>query len=213
MPETMSKERRDTLKAYGAELVLTKGNDGMQGAVDKALELNKEIKDSFIPSQFDNAANPKTHYELTAKEIFDDTQGSVDIIIAGVGSGGTISGIAKKLKEYNPSIKAIAIEPKSSPLISEGISGPHKIQGIGANFIPKNYDSTVVDEILTVGDKEAIETAKKLAIKEGIFCGISSGAALFAAIETAKKEENKGKTIVAILPDTGLRYLSSPMFE
>ncbi len=213
MPETMSKERRDTLKAYGAKLVLTPGDKGMQGSVDKALELRKQIDNSFIPSQFDNPINPKTHYETTAQEIYNDTEGLVDIIIAGVGTGGTISGIAKKLKVIKPSIKAIAVEPESSPLISKGVFGPHKIQGIGANFIPKNYDNKLIDEIFLVSDTNAITTARDLALKEGIFCGISSGASMHAAIETAKKEENKGKMIVTILPDLGARYLSSPMFQ
>lgn len=213
MPETMSKERRDILKAYGAELVLTEGSKGMQGAVDKAEELHKEIKNSFIPQQFNNPANPKIHYETTAEEIWNDTDGKVDIIVAGVGTGGTISGISKKLKEKNPNIKAVAVEPFSSPVLSKGQAGPHQIQGIGANFVPQNYNPDVVDEIITVKNEDAIQTAREMAKQEGIFAGISSGAALFAAIELSQKEENKGKLIVAILPDTGMRYLSSVMFQ
>ena len=213
MPDSMSKERRDILKAYGAELVLTQGAKGMQGAVDEAERLHKEINNSFIPQQFNNPANPKIHYETTAEEIWNDTDGKVDIVVAGVGTGGTISGIGKKLKEKNPNIKAIAVEPFSSPVITKGQAGPHQIQGIGANFIPKNYNSNVVDEVLTVKNEDAIKTARELANKEGIFAGISSGAALSAAIEISKREENKDKLIVVILPDTGMRYLSSVMFE
>ena len=213
MPDTMSKERRDILKAYGAELVLTKGEKGMQGAVEEAEKLHAENKNSFIPQQFNNPANTKVHYETTAEEIWNDTDGKVDIIVAGVGTGGTISGIAKKLKEKNPNIKAIAVEPFSSPVITKGEAGTHKIQGIGANFIPKNYNPEVIDEVLTVTNENAIKTAKELANKEGIFVGISSGAALSAAIEISNREENKDKLIVAILPDTGMRYLSSEMFQ
>jgi len=213
MPETMSKERRDILKAYGAELVLTSGAKGMQGAVDKAEELHNEIKNSFIPQQFNNPANPKIHYETTAEEIWNDTEGKVDIVVAGVGTGGTISGIGKKLKEKNPNIKTIAVEPASSPVLTKGQAGPHQIQGIGANFVPGNYDSEIVDEVITVTNEDAIVTARELAKQEGIFAGISSGAALWAALELAKKEENKGKLIIAILPDTGMRYLSSVMFQ
>lgn len=213
MPETMSKERRDILKAYGAELILTEGSKGMQGAVDKAEELHKEIENSFIPQQFNNPANPKIHYEITAEEIWKDTDGKVDIVVAGVGTGGTISGIAKKLKEKNPNVKAIAVEPFSSPVLSKGQAGPHQIQGIGANFIPQNYNADVVDEIITVKNEDAVQTAREIAKQEGIFAGISSGAALWAAIELSKREENKGKLIVAILPDTGMRYLSSVMFQ
>ncbi len=213
MPETMSKERRDVLKAYGAELVLTEGSKGMQGAVDKAEELHKEIKNSFIPQQFNNPANPKIHYEITAEEIWKDTDGKVDIVVAGVGTGGTISGIAKKLKEKNPNIKAVAVEPFSSPVLSKGQAGPHQIQGIGANFVPQNYNAEVVDEIITVKNEDAVQTAREIAKQEGIFAGISSGAALWAAIKLSKREENKGKLIVAILPDTGMRYLSSVMFQ
>lgn len=213
MPETMSKERRDILKAYGAELVLTEGSKGMQGAVDKAQELNNEIKNSFIPQQFNNPANKQIHYDITSEEIWSDTDGNVDIIVAGVGTGGTISGIAKKLKEKNPDIKAIAVEPASSPVITKGYSGAHQIQGIGANFIPGNYDNSVVDEVIPVTDEDAINTALELTKKEGIFAGISSGAALWAALELSKREENKNKLIVVILPDTGMRYLSSSMFK
>lgn len=213
MPDSMSKERRDILKAYGAELVLTSGAEGMKGAINEAEKLHNEIKNSFIPQQFNNPANPKIHYETTAEEIWNDTDGKVDIIVAGVGTGGTISGIAKKLKEKNQNIKAIAVEPFSSPVITKGVAGAHQIQGIGANFIPQNYNADVIDEVLTVKNEDAIEIARKLANTEGIFCGISSGAALSAAIEISKSEENKGKLIVAILPDTGMRYLSSVMFE
>lgn len=206
MPETMSEERRKLLKAYGAEIVLTDGTKGMQGAVDRADELHKEINDSFIPQQFNNPANPEIHTLTTAEEIWKDTDGKVDILVAGVGTGGTVSGIAKALKAKKPEIKIVAVEPLSSPLLSKGQAGAHKIQGIGANFIPENFDKTVVDEICTVSNEDAIETAKKCAREEGILCGISSGASLYAAIEYSKK--NNGKLIVAILPDTGERYLS-----
>lgn len=213
MPDSMSKERRDILKAYGAELVLTAGAKGMKGAIEEAENLHNEIKNSFIPQQFDNPANPKIHYETTAEEIWNDTDGKVDIVVAGVGTGGTISGIAKKLKEKNPNIKAIAVEPYSSPVITKGIASAHQIQGIGANFVPKNYNAELIDEVLTVKNEDAVEMARKLANTEGIFCGISSGAALSAAIKLSKREENKGKLIVAIMPDTGMRYLSSVMFS
>lgn len=213
MPDSMSKERRDILKAYGAELVLTDGTKGMQGAVDEAERLHKENKNSFIPQQFNNPANPKIHYKTTAEEIWNDTDGKVDIIVAGVGTGGTISGIAKKLKEKNPNIKAIAVEPYSSPVITQGKAGAHQIQGIGANFIPKNYNADLIDEVITVKNEDAVNTARNLADKEGIFAGISSGAALHAAIELSQRQENKGKLIVVILPDTGMRYLSSVMFQ
>ena len=206
MPESMSEERRKLLKAYGAELVLTEASKGMQGAVDKANELHKEIKNSFIPQQFSNPANPKIHELTTAEEIWQCTDGKVDILIAGVGTGGTISGIAKALKVKNPDIKTVAVEPLYSPLLSKGIAGAHAIQGIGANFVPENFDKSVVDEIFTVSNEDAIETARNCATKEGILCGISSGAALYAAIEYSKK--NDGKVIVVILPDTGERYLS-----
>lgn len=208
MPETMSEERRKLLKAYGAELVLTEGAKGMQGAVDKANELHKEIKNSFIPQQFANPANPDIHIHTTAEEIWHDTDGKVDIVVAGVGTGGTISGIAKGLKAKNPNVKAVAVEPETSPLLSKGVAGPHKIQGIGANFVPENFDRNVIDEIFTVSNEDALKTACAVAKEEGIFCGISSGASLYTACELSKKEENKGKLIVAILPDTGERYLS-----
>ena len=208
MPETMSEERRKLLKAYGAELVLTDGVKGMQGAVDKANDLHKEIKNSFIPQQFANPSNPEVHIHTTAEEIWRDTDGKVDIVVAGVGTGGTISGIAKGLKTKNSKIKAVAVEPETSPLLSKGVAGPHKIQGIGANFVPENFDKSVVDEIFTVSNEDALKTACRVAKEEGIFCGISSGASLYTACELAKMEENKGKLIVAILPDTGERYLS-----
>ncbi len=213
MPETMSIERRKLLDAYGAELFLTEGSKGMQGAVDKADELHKSIKNSFIPSQFSNPANPAVHELTTAEEIWLDTKGCVDIVVAGVGTGGTISGISRALKAKKSQIKAIAVEPKSSPLLSEGKAGSHKIQGIGANFIPKNFDGNAVDEIFAVSNEDALETAKRCAKEEGILCGISSGAALYAGIEISKRPENKGKLIVVILPDTGERYLSSEMFN
>ena len=212
MPESMSKERRDTLKAYGAELVLTPAAGGMQAALDEALRLHEEIKNSFIPQQFENPANPKIHYETTAEEIWNDTDGKVDIVVAGVGTGGTISGIAKKLKEKNPNVQAFAVEPATSPLLSEGKAGSHMIQGIGANFVPKNFDRNVIDGIITVTNEAAIQTARDLGNKEGLFVGISAGAALQAAIELSKQEKNKDKLIVVILPDTGMRYLSSAMF-
>lgn len=213
MPDSMSKERRDILKAYNAELVLTPGAKGMQGAVDEANRIHEEIKNSFIPQQFNNPANPKIHYETTAEEIWKDTDGKVDIVVAGVGTGGTISGIAKKLKEKKSSIKAYAVEPASSPVLTKGQAGPHQIQGIGANFVPGNYNAEVVDEVITVKNEDAVETARKLGNTEGIFAGISSGAALWAATELSKRPENKDKLIVVILPDTGMRYLSSVMFQ
>ncbi len=213
MPDTMSKERRDILKAYGAELVLTNGELGMKGSIEEAERLNKEIQNSFIPQQFSNPANTKVHYETTAEEIWDDTDGKIDIVVAGIGTGGTISGIGKKLKEKNKNIKIMGIEPYSSPVITKGTAGLHQIQGIGANFIPDNFYNEVVDEVITVTNEDAVKIAKELASKEGIFCGISSGAALSAALELSNKEENKGKLIVVILPDTGMRYLSSVMFQ
>ena len=209
MPETMSIERRKLLQAYGAEIVLTEGSKGMQGAVVKAIELSKTYPNSFIPQQFKNPANPQIHEITTAQEIWNDTDGKIDIIVAGVGTGGTISGCARALKQKKSNIKAIAVEPEASPLLSKGTAGPHKIQGIGANFIPENFDRSVVDEIFTVSNDDAIGTSKRLATQEGIFCGISSGAAMYAAIEIAKRDENKDKTIVVILPDTGERYLST----
>ncbi len=208
MPETMSIERRKLLSAYGAELVLTEGTKGMKGAVDKADELHKEIENSFIPQQFSNPANPKIHEITTAEEIWNDTDGKVDILVAGVGTGGTISGTGKALKAKKPDIKVIAVEPESSPLLSKGVAGSHKIQGIGANFVPENFNRDVVDEILTVSNDDAAETARQLAKQEGILCGISCGAAMFASLEVSKRPENKGKLIVTILPDTGERYLS-----
>lgn len=213
MPETMSVERRKLLQAYGAELILTEGAKGMQGAVDKADELHKEIKNSFIPMQFNNPANPKIHIKTTAEEIWNDTEGKVDIVVAGVGTGGTISGIAKGLKTKNPKIKAVAVEPFSSQVLAGKNAGAHKIQGIGANFIPKNFDKDVIDEIFPVTNDDAIETAKQIARQEGILCGISSGAAMYAAIKLSEREENRGKLIVVILPDTGERYLSSELFS
>ena len=213
MPETMSLERRKLLQAYGAELVLTDGAKGMQGAVDKAIELSQKYPNSFIPQQFDNPANPDAHIKTTAEEIWRDTDGKVDIIVAGVGTGGTITGIARGLKSHNPHIKAIAVEPESSQVLACRPAGAHKIQGIGANFIPKNFDYNVVDEIIHVSDEDSIETARKLAKEEGILCGISSGAAMHAAIEISKRPEYKNKMIVVILPDLGERYLSSELFE
>ncbi len=213
MPETMSLERRKLLAAYGAELVLTDGKKGMQGAVDKAEELHKEIQNSYIPQQFANPSNPEAHVNSTAEEIWADTDGKVDIIIAGVGTGGTICGIAKGLKAKNPNIKAIAVEPKSSQVLAGNPAGAHKIQGIGANFVPENFDKNLVDEIIAVSDEDSIITAREMAKKEGILSGISSGAALWAANEISKRSENKGKLIVVILPDSGERYLSSELFE
>jgi cysteine synthase A len=206
MPETMSIERRKLLQAYGAELVLTEGSKGMQGAVDKACELHQEIKNSFIPQQFKNPANPQIHEQTTAQEIWKDTDGKVDIVIAGVGTGGTISGIARALKAKNPKIKAVAVEPETSQMLAKGVAGSHKIQGIGANFVPDNFDRNAIDEIFAVSNENAFETAKRCATEEGILCGISSGAAMFAAIEYSKKYQDK--VIVVILPDTGERYLS-----
>lgn len=212
MPETMSLERRKLLSAYGAELILTEGAKGMQGAVDKANELQEKIKNSFIPQQFSNPSNPSAH-STTAEEIWQDTEGKVDIIVAGVGTGGTISGIAKALKAKNPNIKSVAVEPLSSPLLSKGFAGAHKIQGIGANFIPENFDKSVVDEVIAVSNDDAILTARELPKKEGILAGISSGAALWAANELSKRPENKNKFIVVIFPDSGERYLSSELFN
>lgn len=209
MPESMSKERRDILSMYGAKLVLTPANEGMKGAVDKIDELKKEYEKTFIPSQFENPANPLAHYKTTAREIYEDMDKKIDIFVAGVGTGGTISGIAKYLKEKNKNIKIVAFEPKSSPMITEGKSAAHKIQGIGANFIPENYWCELIDDVLTISDEDALKYTKLLTQKEGLFCGISSGAAICAAINLSKMPENKGKNIVTILPDTGMRYLSS----
>ncbi|HBB20422.1 MAG TPA: cysteine synthase A [Ruminococcus sp.] len=213
MPETMSIERRNLMKAYGAELVLTEGAKGMKGAIAKADELAAEIPGSFIPSQFTNPANPEVHKKTTGVEIWEDTDGKVDIFVAGVGTGGTISGTGAYLRSKNPDVKIVAVEPKSSPVLSQGIAGPHKIQGIGAGFVPDTLNTEIYDEIITVENEDAFETGRLIARTEGILVGISSGAALWAAIELAKRPENKGKTIVALLPDTGERYLSTPMFE
>ena len=213
MPETMSVERRNIMKAYGAEIVLIEGAKGMKGAIEKANELAKEYPNSFIPGQFDNPNNPKVHFETTGPEIYEDTDGKVDIFVAGVGTGGTITGVGAYLKSKNKDIKVVAVEPESSPVLSEGKSGPHKIQGIGAGFVPKVLDTSIYDEIIRVSNEDAFATGKLIGKKEGILVGISSGAAVFAAIELAKKEENKGKNIVVLLPDTGDRYLSTPMFS
>ena len=213
MPETMSIERRNLMKAYGAELVLTDGSKGMKGAIAKADELAQEIPNSFIPSQFTNPANPAIHEKTTGVEIWDDTDGKVDIFVAGVGTGGTISGTGAYLKSKNPNVKVVAVEPKSSPVLSEGTAGPHKIQGIGAGFVPETLNTNVYDEIIPVSNEDAFETGRSIARTEGVLVGISSGAAVWAAIQLAKRPENKGKTIVALLPDTGERYLSTPMFE
>ena len=212
MPASMSAERRAMLKAYGAELVLVE-TGGMAGAVTKAEELAASIPGSFIPSQFDNPANPAAHYKTTGPEIWRDAEGHVDIFVAGVGTGGTISGVGRYLKEQNPSIRIVAVEPASSPLLSQGHAGPHGLQGIGANFVPGNYDSSVVDEIVTVTDEDAYRTGRLLARTEGVMAGITSGAALWAADELARRPENKGKTIVALLPDDGNRYLSTPLWS
>lgn len=212
MPETMSVERRNLMKAYGAELVLTDGAKGMKGAIEKANELAKEIPGGFIPSQFTNPANPSAHEASTGPEIWEDTDGKVDIFVAGVGTGGTVSGVGRYLKSKNPGVKVVAVEPKSSPVLSEGKSGPHKIQGIGAGFVPDTLDTKVYDEIITVENEDAFEISKLLTKKEGILTGISSGAALYAAIQLAKRPENKGKVIVALLPDSGDRYYSTPLF-
>ena len=213
MPETMSIERRNLMKAYGAELVLTEGAKGMKGAIAKAEELAKETPNSFIPSQFTNKENPRIHYLTTGPEIFKDSDGQVDIFVAGVGTGGTISGTGKYLKEQKPSIKVVAVEPETSPVLSKGTPGPHKIQGIGAGFVPDTLDTKIYDEIITISNEKAFETGRESARSEGLLVGISSGAALAAALELAQRDENKGKTIVVLLPDTGERYLSTAMFQ
>ena len=213
MPETMSVERRMMMKAYGAEIVLSEGSKGMKGAIEKAEELHQSIPGSIIPGQFDNSANPRAHYKTTGPEIWEDTDGEVDIFIAGVGTGGTVSGVGKYLKEKKPSVEVIAVEPKGSPVLSEGHPGPHKIQGIGAGFVPKTLDTSIYDKVVTAVEEDAYKAARDMGKREGILVGISSGAALSVAIEEAKKIENEGKTIVVLLPDTGDRYFSTPLFK
>ncbi len=213
MPETMSIERQKLLKGYGAEVVLTKAAKGMAGSIEKANELRAEIPDAYIPGQFENPANANAHYRSTGPEIWADTEGGVDILVAGVGTGGTLTGTGRYLKEQNEAIKVCAVEPKTSPLLSTGVAGPHGIQGIGANFVPQVLNRDIFDEILTVADSEAYEYARLIAREQGLLVGISSGAALSAAVAVAKRDENKGKTIVVVLPDTGERYLSTPLFE
>lgn len=212
MPETMSVERRNLLKAYGAELVLTDGAKGMKGAIAKAEELAQQIEGGFIPSQFTNSANPTAHFNTTGPEIWEDTDGKVDIFVAGVGTGGTVSGVGKYLTSKNPNVKVVAVEPAGSPVLSKGVAGPHKIQGIGAGFVPETLDTKIYDEIIAVENEDAFATGRTLARKEGLLVGISSGAAVYAATQLAKRPENKGKNIVVLLPDTGDRYLSTPMF-
>lgn len=212
MPETMSVERRQIMKAYGAELVLTDGTKGMKGAIEKADELSKEIPNSFVPGQFVNEANPKAHFETTGPEIFEDTDGNVDFFVAGVGTGGTITGVGKYLKSKLPEVKVVAVEPKSSAVLSTGVAGPHKIQGIGAGFVPKVLDTDIYDEIIPVENEDAFAMGKEVGRNEGVLVGISSGAALWAAVELAKRPENEGKNIVVLFPDTGDRYLSTPLF-
>ncbi len=212
MPETMSVERRQLMKAYGAELVLTEGAKGMKGAIAKAEELAGQIENSFIPAQFDNPANPKAHLETTGPEIYEDTDGAVDIFVAGVGTGGTVTGVGQYLKSKKPGVQVVAVEPSDSPVLSQGKAGPHKIQGIGAGFVPKVLDTAVYDEIITVSSEDAFAAGRQIARREGVLVGISSGAAAWAALQLAKRPENAGKTIVALLPDTGDRYLSTPLF-
>lgn len=212
MPETMSVERRNLLKAYGAELVLTDGTKGMQGAIARAEELAAELPNSFIPGQFVNQANPEAHFRTTGPEIWDDTDGRVDIFVAGVGTGGTVTGVGRYLKSRNPGVKVVAVEPSASPVLTEGTAGPHKIQGIGAGFVPETLDTSIYDEVITVTNEDAFATGKELARTEGVLAGISSGAALWAATQLAKRPENAGKTIAVLLPDTGDRYLSTPLF-
>lgn len=213
MPETMSVERRQLMRAYGAELVLTEGAKGMKGAIAKADELAKEIPNSFVPGQFVNPSNPKAHYETTGPEIFEDTDGEVDIFVAGVGTGGTVTGVGEYLKDKKPGVKVVAVEPETSAVLSTGVAGAHKIQGIGAGFVPDVLDTKVYDEIIPVSNEAAFETGKLIGKSEGVLVGISSGAAAYAAIELAKRPENEGKTIVVLLPDTGDRYLSTPLFQ
>ncbi len=212
MPETMSVERRQLMKAYGAELVLSEGAKGMKGAIAKAKELSEEIANSFIPSQFENKANPKAHYDTTGPEIYEDTDGKVDIFVAGVGTGGTVTGVGEYLKDQNPNIKVVAVEPATSAVLSTGVAGAHKIQGIGAGFVPDVLNTKIYDEIIAVGNEDAFATGKLIGRSEGVLVGISSGAAVYAAIELAKRPENEGKNIVVLLPDTGDRYLSTPLF-
>ena len=213
MPDTMSVERRNLMKAYGAKVVLSDGTKGMKGAIEKANELKEENPNAFIPGQFNNPSNPLAHYKTTGPEIYNDLEGKVDVLVGGIGTGGTISGTAEGLKRHNPNIKAIGVEPQRSPLLSGGKAGPHKIQGIGANFIPKNYHPEVVDKIISISDEDAMNAARLLAQKEGLLVGISSGAAFYAALQLARMEENTGKMIVVLLPDTGERYLSTELFR
>lgn len=213
MPETMSVERRKLMKAYGAELILTEGAKGMKGAIKKAQALAKEMPNAFVPGQFSNPANPEVHYETTGPEIWADTDGQVDLFVAGVGTGGTVTGVGRYLKQQNPQVKVVAVEPADSPVLSRGTAGPHKIQGIGAGFVPQVLDTAIFDEVITVENDDAFQAARQIGHMEGVLVGISSGAAVWAAIQLARRPENEGKTIVALLADTGERYLSTPMFE